>query len=170
MNPVSTPIDSFTGRYRFLSNFYPAEVVFGLHVYPSVEHAYQAAKEEDEYGDYRCHIRLCSTPGQAKRLGRQAQLRPDWEDIKLKVMEDLVRQKFYSSDLDLGARLIETAGRDLIEGNTWGDRFWGKCRGVGHNHLGKILMKVRKELLLQRLDDLEQTEQGLSQMGEETVL
>ena len=43
------------------------------------------------------------------------------------------------------SKLEETRGSELIEGNTWGDRFWGVSRGIGENHLGKILMEERGE-------------------------
>ena len=42
--------------------------------------------------------------------------------------------------------LIQTGDSVLIEGNTWGDRVWGVCNGVGENRLGRILMKIRSEL------------------------
>ena len=59
----------------------------------------------------------------------------------LDVMRDLVVQKF--SDPLLQSLLETTGDEELIEGNHWGDVFWGVCKGVGENHLGKILMKVR---------------------------
>jgi predicted NAD-dependent protein-ADP-ribosyltransferase YbiA (DUF1768 family) len=30
--------------------------------------------------------------------------------------------------------------------NYWNDKFWGICKGVGENHLGKILMQIRDEI------------------------
>jgi predicted NAD-dependent protein-ADP-ribosyltransferase YbiA (DUF1768 family) len=42
--------------------------------------------------------------------------------------------------------LLETGDAELIEGNDWGDTFWGVCGGKGNNFLGKLLMEVRKEL------------------------
>lgn len=32
------------------------------------------------------------------------------------------------------------------EGNTWDDTYWGVCKGVGTNYLGKLLMIVRNDL------------------------
>jgi len=136
------PIDSFTEDYRFLSNFFPAEITYQGDVYSSVEHAYQAAKTDD-FGS-RAKIRNAKTAGIAKRLGRHASLRCDWETIKLSVMHELVLQKF--QDKVLRVELLATDDRQLIEGNYWNDRFWGICRGRGENHLGKILMKVREQL------------------------
>ena len=60
-------------------------------------------------------------------------------------MEDLVRQKF-TKNKDLAKLLKGTGNQELIEGNTWKDTFWGVYNGIGSNHLGKILMKIRKEL------------------------
>lgn len=133
-------IDSFQGPYRFLSNFWPATVMLDGVDYPSVEHAYQAAKNDDP--DYRMMIRVM-TPGGAKRFARGKHL-PGWQKKSLSVMEDLVRQKFQQEPLR--SQLIETGNQELIEGNTWGDTFYGVCGGVGENHLGKILMKIRSEL------------------------
>lgn len=129
-------IDSFKGPYAFLSNFHPS-LVGGA--YPTVEHAFQAAKTRDP--EQRAKVATCATPAQAKRLGRKVTLRPDWEDVKLDVMEELLRQKFENPDLL--TLLRATAPHELVEGNTWGDTYWGVCRGKGRNHLGKLLMKIR---------------------------
>jgi hypothetical protein len=84
-------------------------------------------------------------------MGRWLKLRPDWEKIKLSIMEDLLRQKF--SPAKLGTFLESTVFIDesgepttLVEKNWWGDRFWGVYEDSGENHLGKLLMKIRKEL------------------------
>jgi hypothetical protein len=90
----------------------------------------------------RDHIRRAGKPGEAKRRGRRATIRPDWEEVKLDVMEDLLRQKF----VGLARALVMTGDEELVEGNTWGDRFWGVCQGAGENHLGRLLMKIRSEL------------------------
>lgn len=140
---MADSIMRFSGDYRFLSNFYPARAIVNGLAFRSVEHAYQATKTLDMGA--RVEIMRAATPGQAKRLGQKVELRSDWEVLKLDIMYRLVRQKF-TADKDLRRQLLATGDRDLIEGNTWGDTFWGVCNGEGQNHLGKILMKVRKEL------------------------
>jgi len=147
-------IDKFEDGYAAFSNFLLHPVILDGVVYPSNEHAYHAAKTLDKAlrrtvvfqtkivnGE---KVEVVTTPGQCKRIGRKLPLRPDWEQVKLQVMEDLVRQKF--QDPDLKEILLDTGKDELIEGNWWGDTFWGVCNGVGENHLGKILMKVREEL------------------------
>jgi len=140
-------IASFTGKNRWLSNFWLTSVEFEGVRYPSSEHAYQAAKTLDLA--QREEIRVSGSPGNAKRLGTKVTLRPDWEEIKLGVMEGVLVQKF-SEETPLHEMLKETTG-DLKEGNWWHDNFWGscaceKCGDKGQNHLGKILMRIRSTL------------------------
>lgn len=147
-------IDDFSGNNVFLSNFHPSPIlvfftdpIMGKFKFPkiaaTVEHAYQAMKA-DNIDDFLAVLAETS-PGRAKRRGRQIAMRADWEDIKLGVMKDMLHQKFRHPALK--KKLLDTGDMVLIEGNTWGDTFWGECPlGVGENHLGKLLMEVRKEL------------------------
>lgn len=135
-------IDSFCGEYRFLSNFYPSSIEYKGVKYPTVEHAFQATKSLDL--DDRLFIAKLETPGKAKRAGRNLILRKDWEEIKIEVMRELLVLKF--KDDSLANKLKKTEPHELIEGNTWGDKFWGVCNGEGQNWLGKLLMEIREEL------------------------
>ncbi len=140
-------IDSFTGEFRFLSNFHPSEVELNGMKFPTVEHAYQAAKSLD--GAERDTIRRRQTPGQAKQMGQKIKLRRDWNTVKVPIMENLLRQKFNREPLK--KQLLDTGDKELIEGNRWGDNFWGKVIGhdgnlYGKNHLGRLLMKIRRDL------------------------
>jgi ribA/ribD-fused uncharacterized protein len=136
-------IDRFDGTFRFLSNFWPARVFLDGEEYPTIEHAYQAAKTLDL--EERPLVRLAATPGRAKRLGQRLTLREDWEAVKLVVMLDLLRQKFARHSLTVA--LLATGEMELVEGNAWGDTFWGvDTHKGGANHLGRLLMQVRAEL------------------------
>jgi ribA/ribD-fused uncharacterized protein len=162
---LPTRIDSFTGPWAFLSNFAPGEVqlwvtadgmVYAhevpdavIEVYASVEHAYQAAKTLN--AAVREKFRFAGvTPGRAKKMGRSLKLRPDWEEIKVGLMRDLLMQKFRASILK--RKLLSTFQAELIEGNYWHDTFWGVCMGkcdfphapLGENWLGRLLMEVRQ--------------------------
>jgi ribA/ribD-fused uncharacterized protein len=134
-------INEFQGPYRFLSNFWPVEIVYEGLVYPSVENAYQAAKSVDPV--IRKKFTSVNSPV-AKKLGQTIEIRPDWNDVKLGIMEELIRKKFENKELR--QNLLDTKEKVLIEGNNWNDRFWGVCNGKGSNHLGKILMKIRAEI------------------------
>lgn len=138
-------IAEFKGEYDFLSNFYsPAPTKFGSRIYPTSEHAYQAAKTLAE--PQRKWIAEASTPREAKQRGRQSiELRFDWEEIKIEVMRQIVWDKF-NRNLGLKEKLLKTENAFLIEGNTWGDTTWGIYKGKGKNYLGMILMEVREEI------------------------
>ena len=136
-------IDSFSDEFECFSNFYIEDVEFEGIVYPSNEHAFQAAKTLDI--NERKEIAKALTPGRAKRMGRKVKLRSDWENIKTDVMKELVFKKFSNKEI-LKAKLLDTEDAILIEGNNWGDKIWGQVNGIGENRLGKILMKVREEL------------------------
>lgn len=141
-------IEKFRGEHRWLSNFYECESPIHLEGdnfdYPSVEHAYQAAKTFNL--EHRWRIR-CGDATYAKRYykTRQEAIRPDWNQVKVLIMERCLRQKF-AEGTSLRAKLLATNDDEIVEGNTWGDRFWGQCPiGNGENNLGKLLMKLRSE-------------------------
>lgn len=139
-------INEFKGKYFFLSNFYTAPVMYEGLLYQNNESAFQSAKVLDiERRKQFCNL----DPSTAKKKGRNVILRHDWGKIKDRVMEDCVRDKF-TRNLELKQRLLDTGDQELIESNTWFDTYWGICRGKGKNMLGKILMKVRKELINER--------------------
>ena len=136
-------IDKFQGKTRWLSNFEECNITIDGKLYQTTEHAFQAMKTLDHEEHEK--VRLASTPGKAKRLGRKVTLRPDWEKIKDDVMYRVNKVKFESNP-ELKEKLLATGDQELVEGNTWGDRYWGVCGGRGRNQLGKILMKIRDEL------------------------
>ena len=140
-------ITSFTGKYYFLSNFYPCIINYEGIDYTSSEHAYVAAKTLDV--DIKKYISNIKTPGQVKKFGISLQLREDWEEVKVSEMRKILEIKFSPNRIDepLLSMLEETAPSVLVEGNTWGDVFWGQCPiGNGKNMLGKLLMNLRDDI------------------------
>lgn len=140
---------------RCFSNFSPYERtvvlwVDGFHLEAALtpEHYFQAHKALD-----RCSARMvltARTPGQAKRIARQAPLRPDWQQIRIDVMRAAIREKFVPGT-EAYRELMEHEG-PIVEHNTWHDNFWGDCRcprcrgNRGENMLGRLLMALRAEL------------------------
>lgn len=136
-------INNFRGDYFFLSNFYEAPVIFDGIRYCNNEAAFQAQKcinVEDR--------KAFSTmnPSEAKKAGRKVILRSDWELVKVDLMYKIVKAKF-AQNIDLALKLAATNNEELVEGNTWGDKIWGKVNGEGQNLLGKILMDIRDNIL-----------------------
>jgi ribA/ribD-fused uncharacterized protein len=138
----------FQGENRWLSNFWKTPVHFEGILYPSSEHAYQAAKHLDVATKKKI---AKMTPGQAKRAGGRGF--PDWENQKVIVMEKILRIKFQNPAMK--KKLLSTGDAILEEGNTWGDKFWGVSppgSGNGNNILGHLLMKIREDLKAEELE------------------
>lgn len=126
-------ISEFRGRYKYLSNFYIEPD--GTHV----EGEYQSRKTIPPTLDL-----MYMSPRDAKRQGKRIRPRQDWDHIKLRVMYELVLKKFHDHPL-LKIQLLGTGTAYLEESNTWGDQYWGTVNGIGHNYLGRILIKIRGE-------------------------
>ena len=141
-------ITSFRRPFAFLSNFSKSPIEFEGVIYPSLEHAYQAAKTLD--AGWRARVQATGRPDWAKRMPsrRAFPWREGWDDIKDSIMLELLRKKF--SDPKRARQLLSTGCRQLIEGNIWGDRYWGMCQDdegqwKGQNRLGEFLMQIRRE-------------------------
>jgi|TARA_R100000687_G_scaffold76977_1_gene69212 ribA/ribD-fused uncharacterized protein len=157
-------IYEFRGKNFFLSNFFDSVVeMYGIS-FPTVEHAFAAAKLDPNGGVHDREAVLKEmrkiadepTPTKAKRRGRQRTLngkpflRAGWDEgVKDDLILELIRRKF--ADATLAKWLLATGDALLVEGNTHGDRIWGMvmdASGIyrGRNMLGEMLMQVRSEL------------------------
>jgi ribA/ribD-fused uncharacterized protein len=137
-------ITKFRGEHYFLSNFYSCDIQYEGITYPSVEHAYQAAKTLEE--PVRQWICNAPTASDARYRGQQIKLRDGWKLKRLGIMGVLLRKKF--SKPELARMLMETGNSLLIEHNIHHDNYWGECIcptcGVtGTNYLGTMLMALR---------------------------
>lgn len=138
-------ITEFRGNHNFLSNFSFVQIEFKGKKFKSVEHFYQAMKFKG-HPELQEQIRDTVSAGDAKKIANQNKdkVRADWDNVKLDVMKWALEQKF--SKPSLKTALLRTGDAVISHVNTWGDAFWGVCRGVGEDHLGKMLMEVRDEL------------------------
>lgn len=140
---------------NWFSNFdqfkIPIKDEYGIEYY-SVERMYQACKTLDK--NIRINFTDMSlTEGEIKKLGNTINIRPDWEEVKLSVMENCVRQK-YSNNPEHREELIRSIPFEIVEWNRHHDNFWGVCicqkcsrdKIIGKSYLGKILMLIREEL------------------------
>jgi len=126
-----------------LSNFDTTPInLFGVE-FKSAEHAFQAMKTNSE--EEARWVADAPTPNIARRRGQKVKLCSDWEEKKVGIMRFIIFQKF-AQNPQLTQKLLSTEDRFLVEGNTWGDKFWGVYNGRGQNHLGRILMDTREAL------------------------
>lgn len=136
-------VERFRGEYGWLSNFADVQIPLKGVVYPSVEHAYMAQKSSDPEWIKFC---MFHTAGKVKRKSREIEVRPDWDDVKLDVMQVCLTRKFNQEPFR--TKLIQTGDMYIQEGNYHNDKFWGFClkTNEGENHLGKMIMKIRETL------------------------
>ena len=151
----------FGGKYWYFSNF-AATPVAGS---PTVEHAYQAAKFRRAPSErrslkkwwrrwqYRQRILEAPNPAIAKKIANdpeaQELIRPDWFDVRVKIMKAFIWEKVLI-DPYIEENLLAT-GDALIVEDSPRDAFWGRGPdGNGQNMLGKIWMEVRTELRKKR--------------------
>ena len=137
-------IDSFSGEYSFLSNFYflPELIKVKGFECTTAEHGYQLLKATNDTD--RSLIATSPTPSGARLIGNKIIIRKNWKKIKVKEMRKILEKKFTIPKLE--RKLLSTGDAKLIEGNWWGDMFWGVCNGSGKNILGKLLMEIREDL------------------------
>ncbi|MDJ0737236.1 MAG: NADAR domain-containing protein [Nostocaceae cyanobacterium] len=134
--------------YGCFSNFSAHGIRMEGTDWSTVEHYYQAQKfVGTAYELIIPQIHAAETPEAAAALGRcsSRQVRCDWEEVKIEVMQAAVLQKFLTHS-DIREVLLSTGDEELVEDSPR-DYFWG-CGAdqSGQNHLGKILMNIRKQL------------------------
>jgi ribA/ribD-fused uncharacterized protein len=135
---------AFDGRLAFCSNFYPFEIIVDGLKFPTSEHAFAAGKTDDP--DWIQKIQLAPTPASAKRIGKKCPMKDGWGSLRIDRMRKVLSIKFAAGN-EMAKLLIATGDEELVEHNTWGDKFFGVYNGVGENWLGKLLMDRRKELI-----------------------
>ena len=138
-------IRGFRRDSYFLSNFYLCGITYNGMKFTNAEALFQSFKALNRQHEY-CDL----TGKEAKRKGRTEDLPSNWNEARLPLMEGILRLKFTQND-NLKQMLLNTGEQELIESNTWHDNFWGSCEcsrcgDKGENNLGKLLMKIRKEL------------------------
>lgn len=147
LRPENFPveIERFQGEYEFLSNSFPSPILYDGLSFSCAEAAFQATRCQ-LIGDKK---RIAQGNGiRAKAIAARIQPRPNWDEEKLNIMEEVLRAKF-AQNPELAQKLVDTGESVLIHcSNNAKDRYWGKDRytNLGDNHLGQLLMKLRTEL------------------------
>ncbi len=128
--------------------------------YKTVEHYYQAMKFDNP--EIRKQIIAAETPKEASNIGRDRNNKriDNFKKIKDKVMYKGILEKF-RQNRDIAYKLIETRNRRIAEA-TIDEYYWGIGKDKsGENHIGKILVKVRKRIKKEILDRILKKAKGL---------
>lgn len=135
----------FRDKYSFLSNMYYTDIPYEGLVYPSVENAYQASKCVNEVDKIPFQT---YTPVEAKKAGKKVQMKENFNDNRIKIMQELIDIKFINN-INLAEKLV-SINEPIVEENTWNDTFWGVCNGIGDNNLGKCLENTKQRLMYKK--------------------
>ena len=135
----------YTPEFYVFNNFSAHAIEFRGKLYPTCEHAYQAAKCTDPEGQEA--IRNARSPLAAKRLANEtykAARDPDWGNKKVAVVDEILRAKL-AQHPEAQEALRESGDEEIVEDSPT-DHFWGAgADGSGQNILGKLWMKIRDE-------------------------
>jgi len=140
----------FLDQYYLFSNYSSLPVKYKSVTYPTSEHAYQAAKFENNK-EISTAIKNAQSPSEAKRISTEYKNleRKNWEKIKLQTMSEIIHEKA-KQHAEVQRKLLETGDAQILENSE--DYFWGRGKDdSGQNHLGKIWMQIREELRNNRL-------------------
>lgn len=133
------------GELGYLANYSSHGFYKDNIYYKTVEHFYQSEKFDDV--NIKAKIISCNTPKEASNIGRDRNLKrkDNFRDKKINVMYEGLYLKF-SQNKDIRSKLIETGEKEIREMSTK-ESFWGIGPNLdGENHIGKLLMKVRKQV------------------------
>lgn len=138
----------FTAPFLPFDNFSAHQIEIWGRMFPTVEHAFQWKKFEVSNPDVSAQIIAAKSPWAVKQISSTAaNRRPDWDDVKVGIMEELLRAKVAQHE-DVRNMLLESRQKNIIE-NSPVDDFWGIGRdGSGKNMVGVLLMKIRDEEVL----------------------
>ena len=148
---LSEKFDDFVGFYPreffVFDNFSSFKVMVDGILYSTVEHAYQAAKFLESAPQIAKDIMESYSAHDAQKIAyaNKDKQRKDWEEVKLKIMERLLRLKLEQNPY-VKKKLLQTGNYVICEDSPK-DSFWGiGPNRDGRNELGKLWMKLRDEL------------------------
>lgn len=133
-------------EYGWLANFSNHNIQVEAKTFKTVEHYYQSQKFTN--GIIKYLIINSPTPQIAKSLARTFRYlrKNNWAYIKNDIMYKAIKYKF-TQHQDLRKLLVNTDRSELIEKSDR-DYYWGIGKsGLGENIMGKLLMKLREELI-----------------------
>ena len=144
---VDDVIGFYPREFYPLDNFSSFKVEWNGYLYSSVEEAYQAASFMGSCEELVERVKRSHSADEAQRIAyaNRDNQRADWQEVKLIIMEELLRLKIEQNPY-VKKKLLQTGDYRIVEDSPkdsyWG---WGPNRD-GENHLGELWMKLRKEL------------------------
>ncbi len=131
-------------EFWWLNNFSRYKVLYQNTTFRTSEHAYQASKFRPGSPEWE-DVRKATTPGLSKKVARNLAMfysKQEWDGPrKVSHMRHVLLAKLQTNP-QLYPKLLALDGVDIEEGNSHGDRTWGKVNGQGWNLLGRLWMDL----------------------------
>jgi ribA/ribD-fused uncharacterized protein len=146
MEKSNEPVFFYEHEFYVFSNFSSFMIEWKGKLWPTSEHAYHSEKFEDE--GMKEEIRNSRSAHAALKFAEanKDKRKKNWDDIKLGVMKEILHAKVEQHPYVM-KKLLESGEREIVE-DSWRDDFWGWGPNKdGKNHLGKLWMEVRKEVV-----------------------
>jgi ribA/ribD-fused uncharacterized protein len=143
---TETQVFFYEQDFYILSNFSAFRLQWRGIDFDTSEAAYQWEKFPG-HSLLRALIRHANSAHEAFKLAEDSynSRRPDWDDVKVDIMRDILRAKAEQHSY-VRRKLLATGDRELIE-DSWRDAFWGwGPNRDGKNMLGKLWMEIRADL------------------------
>ena len=147
MEKMDEVIGFYPREFYPFDNFSSFKVEWNGYLFSSVEEAYQAASFMGSDEELVEKIKKSHSADEAQRIAyaNRDKRREDWDDVKISIMEELLRLKIEQNSY-VKKKLLQTGDYMIVEDSPkddfWG---WGPNRN-GQNNLGKLWMKLRREL------------------------
>ena len=142
-----TIIGFYEREFYMFSNFSSFQVRWHDQLWPTSEHAYQAAQFFETDKAITEQIRTALSAHDAYHLAKKYkdQVQSNWNEVKINAMYDICRHKLQQHSY-IQDHLLST-NNELIVEDSPNDNFWGWGEDQnGRNELGKIWMRLREEL------------------------
>ena len=147
MEKMDEVIGFYPREFYPFDNFSSFKVEWNGYLFSSVEEAYQAASFMGSDEELVEKIKKSHSVDEAQRIAyaNRDKRREDWDDVKIFIMEELLRLKIEQNPY-VKKKLLQTEDYMIVEDSPkddfWG---WGSNRN-GQNNLGKLWMKLREKL------------------------
>lgn len=135
-------------EFYCFSNFASFAVMWKGKLWPTSEHAYQAAHflETDQSLVNKIHRAMSADEARKMAKANADKFPENWDETKVGIMEDVCRNKLYQNPYVMH-KLLQTGDREIVEDSPY-DSFWGWGPDrKGRNELGKIWMRLREEII-----------------------
>ncbi len=143
---TETQVFFYEQDFYVLSNFSAFSLFWKGILFPTSEATYHWEKFPDN-GWLQAQIATAPSAHAAFKLAEDnaAKRRQDWDDVKINIMRDILREKAHQHEY-VRRKLLATGDRELVE-DSWRDDFWGWGPNKdGKNVLGRLWMEIRAEL------------------------